>query len=234
MAGIVPIAGGGNNIDLSRITATAADVLSSKKFIDNQGVLRNGDIASYAGDTEITPDGSNHTLAAGIYLPRAVTFKALQTQSKTVTPTNEQQIILPDTGKFLSRVVVNAAGSTNFACGTVANAGDLQINIPKPSGMSLNSTITNFGLVLANGTMQHTADTADKYIIALWADSDNITANEGHFIFSWYANSKVRTKSYVDGLLIMTGSPNFRVMINSTEEFYFDTGRSYFYFVTWE
>ena len=234
MAGIVPIAGGGNNIDLSRITATTTDVLSSKKFIDNQGVLRNGDIASYAGDTEITPDSSNHTLAAGIYLPRAVTFKALQTQSKTVTPTNEQQIILPDTGKFLSRVVVNAAGSTNFACGTVANAGDLQINIPKPSGMSLSSTITNFGLVLANGTMQHTADTADKYIIALWADSDNITANEGHFIFSWYANSKVRTKSYVDGLLIMAGSPNFRVMINSTEEFYFDTGRSYFYFVTWE
>ena len=234
MAGIVPIAGGGNNIDLSRVTATTADVLASKKFIDNEGVLRNGDIASYAGDTEITPDSSNHTLAAGIYLPRAVTFKALQTQSKTVTPTNEQQIILPDTGKFLSRVVVNAAGSTNFACGTVANAGDLQINIPKPDGMSLNSTITNFGLVLADGTMQHTADNADNYIIALWADSDNIAAGERHFMFSWYANSKVRTKSYVDGLLIRAGSPNFSVIINSTDEFYFDTERIYFYFVTWE
>ena len=234
MAGIVPIAGGGNNIDLTRITATTADVLVSKKFIDNEGVLRNGDIASYAGDTEITPDSSNHTLAAGIYLPRAVTFKALQTQSKTVTPTNKQQIILPDTGKFLSRVVVNAAGSTNFACGTVASVGDLQINIPKPGGMSLNSTITNFGLVLANGTMQHTAENADKYIIALWANSDNITADEGHFIFSWYANSKVRTKSYVDGLLIRAGSPNFSVIINSTDEFYFDTERVYFYFVTWE
>ena len=234
MAGIVPIAGGGNNIDLNRITATTADVLASKKFIDNEGALRNGDIASYAGDTEITPDSNNHTLAAGIYLPMAVTFKALQTQSKTVTPTNEQQIILPDTGKFLSRVIVNAAGSTNFACGTVANAGDLQINIPKPGGMSLNSTITNFGLVLANGTMQHTADNADKYIIALWADSDNIAADKGHFVFSWYANSKVRTKSYVDGLLIRAGSPNFRVMIDSTDEFYFDTERSYFYFVTWE
>ena len=234
MAGIVPIAGGGNNIDLSRITATAADVLASKKFIDNQGVLRNGDIASYAGDTEITPDSNNHTLAAGIYLPRAVTFKALQTQSKTVTPTNEQQIILPDTGKFLSKVVVNAANGTNFACGTVANAGDLQINIPKPGGMSLNSTITNFGLVLADGTMQHATDNADNYIIALWADSDNIAADKGHFVFSWYANSKVKTKSYVDGLLIRAGSPNFRVMIDSTEVFYFDTGRSYFYFVTWE
>lgn len=106
MAGIVPIAGGGNNIDLSRITATTTDVLASKKFIDNQGVLRNGDIASYAGDTEITPDSSNHTLAAGIYLPRAVTFKALQTQSKTVAPARLSQTIKPDAGKYLSQVTV--------------------------------------------------------------------------------------------------------------------------------
>ena len=106
MAGIVPIAGGGNNIDLSRITATTTDVLSSKKFIDNEGVLRNGDITSYAGDTEITPDSSNHTLAAGIYLPRAVTFKALQTQSKTVAPARLSQTVKPDTGKYLSQVTV--------------------------------------------------------------------------------------------------------------------------------
>ena len=106
MAGIVPIAGGGNNIDLNRITATTADVLASKKFIDNEGALRNGDIASYAGDTEITPDGSNHTLAAGIYLPRAVTFKAVQTQSKTVAPARLSQTVKPDTGKYLSQVTV--------------------------------------------------------------------------------------------------------------------------------
>ena len=106
MAGIVPIAGGGNNIDLNRITATTADVLASKKFIDNEGVLRNGDIASYAGDTEITPDSSNHTLAAGIYLPRAVTFKAVQTQSKTVAPARLSQTVKPDTGKYLSQVTV--------------------------------------------------------------------------------------------------------------------------------
>ena len=106
MAGIVPLAGGGNNIDLSRITATTADVLASKKFIDNQGVLRNGDIASYAGDTEITPDSSNHTLAAGIYLPMAVTFKAVQTQSKTVAPARLSQTVKPDTGKYLSQVTV--------------------------------------------------------------------------------------------------------------------------------
>ena len=106
MAGIVPIAGGGNNIDLTRITATTADVLASKKFIDNEGVLRNGDIASYAGDTEITPDSSNHTLAAGIYLPRAVTFKAVQTQSKTVAPARLSQTVKPDTGKYLSQVTV--------------------------------------------------------------------------------------------------------------------------------
>lgn len=225
---------GGGNTDLSTTTATAADVRKGAVFFDNTGNETIGTMPEEAGKTITPSTGELTAITQGKLAAGDIKVAAVPTQSKTVTPTNSKQTILPDTGKFLSRVVVNAADGTNFACGTVASAGDLQINIPKPSGMSLNSTITNFGLVLADGTMQHTADTADKYIIALWADSDNITADKGHFIFSWYANSKVRTKSYVDGLLIRTGSPNFRVIIDSTEVFYFDTGRSYFYFVTWE
>lgn len=225
---------GGGNTDLSTTTATAADVRKGAVFFDNTGNETIGTMPEEAGKTITPSTGELIAITQGKLAAGDIKVAAVPTQSKTVTPTNSRQTILPDTGKFLSRVVVNAAGSTNFACGTVANAGDLQINIPKPSGMSLSSIITNFGLVLANGTMQHTADTADKYIIALWADSDNIAADKGHFVFSWYANSKVRTKSYVDGLLIRAGSPNFRVVIDSTDEFYFDTGRSYFYFVTWE
>ena len=225
---------GGGNTDLSTTTATAADVRKGAVFFDNTGNETIGTMPEEAGKTITPSTGELTAITQGKLAAGDIKVAAVPTQSKTVTPTNSKQTILPDTGKFLSRVVVNAADGTNFACGTVASAGDLQLNIPKPSGMSLSSTITNFGLVLADGTMQHTADNADNYIIALWADSDNITADEGHFIFSWYANSKVRTKSYVDGLLIRTGSPNFRVIIGSTEEFYFDTGRSYFYFVTWE
>ena len=225
---------GGGNTDLSATTATAADVRRGAVFFDNTGNETIGTMPEEAGKTITPSTGELTAITQGKLAAGDIKVAAVPAQSKTVTPTNSRQTILPDTGKFLSRVVVNAADGTNFACGTVANAGDLQINIPKPDGMSLNSTITNFGLVLANGTMQHTADVADKYIIALWADSDNIAADKGHFVFSWYANSKVKTNSYVDGLLIRTGSPNFRVMINSTDEFYFDTGRSYFYFVTWE
>ena len=225
---------GGGNTDLSTTTATAADVRKGAVFFDNTGNETIGTMPEEAGKTITPSTGELTAITQGKLAAGDIKVAAVPTQSKTVTPTNSKQTILPDTGKFLSRVVVNAADGTNFACGTVASAGDLQLNIPKPSGMSLSSTITNFGLVLADGTMQHTADNADNYIIALWADSDNITADEGHFIFSWYANSKVRTKSYVDGLLIRTGSPNFRVIIGSTEEFYFDTSRSYFYFVTWE
>ena len=225
---------GGGNTDLSTTTATAADVRKGAVFFDNTGNETIGAMPEEAGKTITPSTGELTAITQGKLAAGDIKVAAVPTQSKTVTPTHSRQTILPDTGKFLSRVVVNAADGTNFACGTVASVGDLQINIPKPGGMSLNSTITNFGLVLANGTMQHTAETADKYIIALWADSDNIAADKGYFVFSWYANSKVKTKSYVDGLLIRTGSPNFRVMIESTEEFYFDTGRSYFYFVTWE
>ena len=225
---------GGGNTDLSTTTATAADVRKGAVFFDNTGNETIGTMPEEAGKTITPSTGELTAITQGKLAAGDIKVAAVPTQSKTVTPTNSRQTILPDTGKFLSRVVVNAADGTNFACGTVASAGDLQINIPKPGGMSLNSTITNFGLVLADGTMQHTAENADKYIIALWADSDNITANKGHFIFSWYANSKVRTKSYVDGLLIRAGSPNFSVTINSTDEFYFDTERIYFSFVTWE
>ena len=225
---------GGGNTDLSATTATAADVRRGAVFFDNTGNETIGTMPEEAGKTITPSTGELTAITQGKLAAGDIKVAAVPTQSKTVTPTNSRQTILPDTGKFLSRVVVNAADGTNFACGTVASAGDLQLNIPKPSGMRLSSTITNFGLVLADGTMQHTADNADNYIIALWADSDNITAGEGHFIFSWYANSKVKTKSYVDGLLIRAGSPNFSVIINSTDEFYFDTERIYFYFVTWE
>lgn len=225
---------GGGNTDLSATTATAADVRKGAVFFDNTGNETIGTMPEEAGKTITPSTGELTAITQGKLAAGDIKVAAVPTQSKTVTPTNSKQTILPDTGKFLSRVVVNAADGTNFACGTVASVGDLQINIPKPGGMSLNSTITNFGLVLADGTMQHATDNADNYIIALWADSDNIAADKGYFVFSWYANSKVKTKSYVDGLSIRTGSPNFRVIIDSTEEFYFDTGRSYFYFVTWE
>ena len=225
---------GGGNTDLSATTATAADVRRGAVFFDNTGNETIGTMPEEAGKTITPSTGELTAITQGKLAAGDIKVAAVPTQSKTVTPTNSRQTILPDTGKFLSRVVVNAADGTNFACGTVASAGDLQLNIPKPSGMRLSSTITNFGLVLADGTMQHTADNADNYIIALWADSDNITAGEGHVIFSWYANAKVKTKSYVDGLLIRAGSPNFSVIINSTDEFYFDTERIYFYFVTWE
>lgn len=225
---------GGGNTDLSATTATAADVKKGAVFFDNTGNKTIGSMPEEAGRTITPSTGELTAITQGKLAAGDIKVAAVPTQSKTVTPTNSKQTILPDTGKFLSKVVVNAADGTNFACGTVASARDLQINIPKPGGMNLSSTITNFGLVLADGTMQHTAANADSYVIALWADGDNIAADKGHFVFSWYANSTVKTNSYVDGLLIRTGSPNFSVIIDSTEEFYFDTGRSYFYFVTWE
>lgn len=225
---------GGGNTDLSATTATAADVKKGAVFFDNTGNKTIGSMPEEAGRTITPSTGELTAITQGKLAAGDIKVAAVPTQSKTVTPTNSKQTILPDTGKFLSKVVVNAAGGTNFACGTVASVKDLQIDIPKPGGMNLSSTITNFGLVLADGTMQHTAANADSYVIALWADSDNIAADKGHFVFSWYVNSTVKTNSYVDGLLIRTGSPNFSVIIDSTEEFYFDTGRSYFYFVTWE
>lgn len=61
MAFIRPIIKGGAGTDVSDTTAVATDVLASKDFYIADGTKTTGTIATYAGDTEITENGTLET-----------------------------------------------------------------------------------------------------------------------------------------------------------------------------
>lgn len=60
--------------DVSGVTTAAADVLAGKKFVDANGVLRDGTMPSKVAAT-YTPGTSNQTIAAGQYLAGTQTIK---------------------------------------------------------------------------------------------------------------------------------------------------------------
>ncbi len=59
--------------DVSGVTTAAGDVLAGKKFVDANGVLRDGTMP-YKGAATYTPGTSNQTIAAGQYLAGAQTI----------------------------------------------------------------------------------------------------------------------------------------------------------------
>ena len=61
----------------------------------------------------ITPSTTSQiAVSRGYYTGGSVTVAAVPTQTKTVTPTSSTQNVTPDSGKFLSKVTVNAIPST--------------------------------------------------------------------------------------------------------------------------
>ena len=66
----------------------------------------------------ITPTTTSQiAVSSGYYTGGNITVAAIQTQSKTVTPTSTTQNITPDSGKFLSKVTVN--GDSDLVAGNI-------------------------------------------------------------------------------------------------------------------
>lgn len=59
--------------DVSGVTASPADVRRTKKYVDNQGVLRQGTMSEYPGKT-ILPDTGTYVISAGQYLAGSLTI----------------------------------------------------------------------------------------------------------------------------------------------------------------
>ena len=74
-------------------------------------------LAFQAAKTITPTTASQIAVSSGYYTGGNITVAAIQTQSKTVTPTSTTQNITPDSGKFLSKVTVN--GDSDLVAGNI-------------------------------------------------------------------------------------------------------------------
>ena len=95
--------------NVSGVTATAADVLATKVFVDATGASVTGTMAN-VGSVDKTLDATSgnqtYTVPAGKHSGSGTVKVVLET--KTATPAAASQDITPTTGKVLGKVTVNA------------------------------------------------------------------------------------------------------------------------------
>mgnify|MGYP000009263566 FL=1 len=97
----------GNYQDVSSVTATAADVLTGKVFVDKAGKTTTGTMPNNGAATEtLTPEKLSYTIPKGYH---SGTGKVQITpETKSVTPNKSVQTVEPTDGKVLTSVEVAA------------------------------------------------------------------------------------------------------------------------------
>lgn len=145
-----------NYQDVSSVTATAGDVLTTKTIVTSTGAVVAGTMAnngtvSKSLDTTTT----SYTIPAGYHSGSGKV--SITTETKTATPSESTQNITPTSGKVLSKVTVNAIPAKyGDATGkTVTSskllAGETAIGISNGSATSIVGTMPNRGA--ASGTI---------------------------------------------------------------------------------
>ena len=97
----------GNYQDVSAVTATAADVLTGKVFVDKAGKTTTGTMPNNGAATEtLTPEKLSYTIPKG-YLSGTGKVQ-ITPETKSVTPNKSVQTVEPTDGKVLTSVEVAA------------------------------------------------------------------------------------------------------------------------------
>lgn len=110
---------GGN---IAKVTATAADTLQGKKGVDNLGNLFEGTISNKGSvNVVLFASKSSCDLEKGYYEGGKI---SISPETKTVSPTNEDQIITPTQGKVLTEVIVKAGGEKSVS-GNLSYSGNV-------------------------------------------------------------------------------------------------------------
>lgn len=92
--------------NISSVTATAADVLATKTIVTATGETVAGTMANNGTISQtLSESKTSYTVPAGYHDGKG-TVK-IETESKTATPTEASQKIIPTTGKVLTQVTVN-------------------------------------------------------------------------------------------------------------------------------
>lgn len=139
--------------DVSGVTAIAADVLATKIIVTPDGSVTAGTMPNNgAVDKTLVGSTPSYTISAGYH--NGTGSVKIVPETKTVTPTKEQQTIIPTDGKVLTSVTVKAIPD-NYIDTTDADAAVGDILIGKSAyvnGLKVEGSMPN------NGAMTKTID----------------------------------------------------------------------------
>lgn len=137
--------------DVSSVTATAADTLTSKVFVTSDGTVTTGTMANNGAvmkalDTATT----SYTIPKGYHSGAGKVSVTVET--KEVTPTKAAQEIVPSTGKLLSKVSVAAIPNNYVDTGDAdaVAANILDSKTAYVNGAKVVGTMPNNGSVSAS------------------------------------------------------------------------------------
>ena len=128
--------------DVTAVTATAADVLATKVIVDATGRVTTGTMPNN-GAVSKTLDSTTTSYAIPAGYHSGTGSVSIVTETKTLTPTKQQQVVPATSGKVISSVTVNAIPD-NYVDTTDATA---------TAGTILDGETAYVGGVKVEGTM---------------------------------------------------------------------------------
>lgn len=145
--------------DVSSVTATAPDVLTGKVIVTSDGSVIPGTMPNNGAVSKVlTPAETSYAVPKGYHDGNGSV--SIQTEEKSATPTKDQQVITPTSGKVLSKVSVEPipANYVDTSDGTALNTDILSGKTAYVKGSKVTGSMVNNGAV--NGEIDGLSSTS--------------------------------------------------------------------------
>ena len=139
--------------DVTSVTATAADVLATKVIVDSSGRVTTGTMTNN-GAVSKTLDATTTSYAIPAGYHSGTGSVSIVTETKTLTPTKQQQVVPATSGKVISSVTVEAipgnyidttdatATAATILDGETAYVGGVKVEGSMPNNGAVEKTLT--------------------------------------------------------------------------------------------